>query len=179
MKKMLYCMHVGWNWIKQRPHFIAEEMAESYDLTVVSNFTYRQKKSQSIAQPHNFVLKQFYKIPLIDHFPYVAWINTLIRKVFYSTLIKKIKPDYIYVMTPTAIAYLPDNAACKIVYDCMDDMLGFSANQNEKERIFEKEKKLIEISDFVIVTTDNPRDENPEIIIDEIVKISQVKTLLE
>ena len=38
MKKMLYCMHIGWNWIKQRPHFIAEELANEYDLTVISDY---------------------------------------------------------------------------------------------------------------------------------------------
>ena len=34
-KKILYIMHVDWNWIKQRPHFIAEELTTWYDIKVV------------------------------------------------------------------------------------------------------------------------------------------------
>ena len=28
MKHILYLMHIPWGWIKQRPHFFAEKLAE-------------------------------------------------------------------------------------------------------------------------------------------------------
>ena len=32
--KLLYLMHAPWSWIKQRPHFIAEELSKIYILSV-------------------------------------------------------------------------------------------------------------------------------------------------
>jgi hypothetical protein len=34
MKKILYFMHVPWGLIKQRPHFLAEKLADLYKVDV-------------------------------------------------------------------------------------------------------------------------------------------------
>lgn len=157
MKKMLYCMHIGWNWIKQRPHFIAEELANHYDLTVISNYTYRQNKRYAIAHPKNFELRQFYKIPLIDHYKGIRILNVLLKKIYYSYIIKINNPDYIYVMSPSAVRFLPQTHTHIIIYDCMDDMVEFTSDVKEKKKIFFEEKKLIELSHIVIVSSEHLR----------------------
>ena len=50
-KKMLYIMHIDWNWIKQRPQFLVEELSQYYDVTVV--YTYGYNRSL-IKQPNKF-----------------------------------------------------------------------------------------------------------------------------
>ena len=46
MKKMVYEMNVEWNWIKQRPHFLAEELAKYFDITVLYQYRYNRKGLQ-------------------------------------------------------------------------------------------------------------------------------------
>ncbi|MGI6483581.1 MAG: hypothetical protein ACOX08_09975 [Methanobacterium sp.] len=35
MKKILYLMHLEWNWNKQRPQFIAEGLNDYFDIKVI------------------------------------------------------------------------------------------------------------------------------------------------
>lgn len=160
MKKMLYCMHVGWNWIKQRPHFIAEELSNDFDMTIISEYSYRTKKVDSSSSLNsNIKIKEFYKIPLFDHFRFTETINNIYRKIFYSYWIRKEKPDYMYVMTPAAVKYLPsDFDGVKLVYDCMDDMLEFSDNEKIKAYTYELEKKLIDKADYVLASSEHLKD---------------------
>lgn len=157
VKKMLYCMHVGWNWIKQRPQFIAEELSKQYDVTVVSDYTYRMKRNQrtrALESP-TLHIKNFYKIPRIDTSKYFAGINNQLRKLYYSRYLKKLKPEYMYVTIPSAIACIPEWYQGKVIYDCMDDMLEFSKDDEKKKQIASQEKKLIERSAITLVTSEN------------------------
>ena len=43
MKKILYVMNVEWNWIKQRPHFIAEGLSKNYHVEVLYRYWYNRK----------------------------------------------------------------------------------------------------------------------------------------
>ena len=42
MKKILYLMHVPWGWIKQRPHFIAENLSKYYKVNVFYKKAYKK-----------------------------------------------------------------------------------------------------------------------------------------
>ena len=44
MKRILYFMHVDWNWIKQRPHFLAEGLSQHFKVDVWHEKTYVGKK---------------------------------------------------------------------------------------------------------------------------------------
>ncbi len=39
-------MHIDWNWIKQRPQFIAEGLSKKYKVDVVYKYSYRNKNYQ-------------------------------------------------------------------------------------------------------------------------------------
>jgi len=41
--KILYLMHVDWEWIKQRPQFIAEGLSKFYDVHVFFPVSYFNK----------------------------------------------------------------------------------------------------------------------------------------
>lgn len=154
MKKILYCMHVGWNWIKQRPHFIAEELAKEYDVIVISDYNYRVKTHHK-GDAQNLRIKNFYKIPKIDSTKHLCKVNVFLRKLYYLKYIESEKPDCIYVMTPEAINYIPTWYTGVVIYDCMDDMLSFDFTQRKYNQLFEAENNLINRSDIVCVSSEN------------------------
>lgn len=156
MKKILYCMHVGWNWIKQRPHYLAEELSDYYYVYVISDYNYRGGTKNSYKYKNKLLeIHNFYKIPLIDHYKITSEINTVLRKTYYKSAIKKFIPDYIYVMTPLAIKYLPKNCNCRIIYDCMDDMIAFNDNEKMNNEIMNCERDLVNRAEYVFASSAN------------------------
>lgn len=158
MKTILYCMHVGWNWIKQRPHYIAEELSNYYNITVLSDYTYRGRIKTEGKQKEsngNLHIKNFYKIPMLDHYAKTKHVNELLRKHFYNKNIIEVRPDYIYVMTPSAVNYIPTNYNGKLIYDCMDDMLEFTTEKRMRDDIAKNEKRLVRKADVILVSSNN------------------------
>ena len=47
MKKILYVMHISWGWIKQRPQFIAEELAKTCEVDVYYRMSNHNKKGEN------------------------------------------------------------------------------------------------------------------------------------
>lgn len=149
-------MHVGWDWIKQRPHFLAEELAQYYDLTIISEHIYRMKRSENSKKKENDLpIKEFYKIPFLDHYLFLKKINMLLRRLYYLWYVFKIRPQYIYVMTPAAVYYIPGWYKGKLIYDCMDDMLAFTSSLSIRQNIRRYEEQLIQKADFILVSSDS------------------------
>lgn len=157
MKKIIYCMHVGWNWIKQRPHYIAEELSEHYNMTVLCEHSYRTCRGDNKKSEYNNIrIIDFYKIPMLDHFRISKKINDFFRKIYYYCWIKISNPDYVYAMKPDAVKFIPKlKKNTKLIYDCMDDMLCFTEDENIKKYIFQMEKKLVEKADLVIASSNH------------------------
>ena len=45
-ENLIYIMHVDWNWIKQRPHFLAEELNKYFNVKVLYQYRYGRKGLQ-------------------------------------------------------------------------------------------------------------------------------------
>ena len=147
-KKLLYMMHFDWNWIKQRPQFIEEQLEDFYDVYVTCVRNYRinnhcNKDNMSV----------FYRIPFLARFPQLERYNYLRRKHFISKNIQGFNPDIIYITSPDYIEGIPLSYKGKIVYDCMDDMIAF-APLHRKENMLRFEKCLAERADAVIVSSE-------------------------
>lgn len=152
-------MHVGWNWIKQRPHFIAEELSNDHEVFVISDYSYRMSKSSNSYNNANLRVSNFYKIPFFDHFECTAKINFYLRRIVYRYHYKHIDPDYIYVMSPNVIEYLPRyRSGVKLIYDCMDDMISFTSSEEKKKKIIDRERRLINKADVVIASSNNLKE---------------------
>lgn len=98
-------MNVDWNWIKQRPHFLAEQLAHYYDITVVNQYRYTKKGYQSRKFDGNFV--SFKVVPRIDRYASFRWINVILKKKVLKNLIDSEKPDFIWLTDPDQINWLP------------------------------------------------------------------------
>lgn len=152
MKKIVYVMNVDWNWIKQRPHFIAERLAKKYQLKIVYQYRYGRAKLQK-RRNKRLDLKPIYVIPKLSGIPRLSWINEKILAYKIKRVIRNENPDIVYVTYPTHVEMIPDDYKGKVIYDCMDNHSAFCTIKKKKEELEKKEKKLVNRADKVLVSS--------------------------
>lgn len=155
--KIAYVMLVDWRWIKQRPHFIAEGLAQNHDVTVFYQFRYGLKGAKE-KKPNNITLKPIFVIPRGDRNPTLRKCNHLIKKYIISRYIKKNKPDTIYLTYPDQIDCIPDGYLDRIVYDCMDNHAAFISDETERNELVRKESKMIETASDILVSSEKLKE---------------------
>lgn len=153
MKKIVYIMNVDWNWIKQRPHFIAERLAKDYDVKIVYQYRYNRSKLQKRGC-EGLNLKPVYVIPKLSSIEKLSWINDFILSKTIKKIIRKEKPDIVFTTYPTHINLIPDSFEGKVIYDCMDNHFAFVDNEKKKHNIEDCEKKLIDRANQIIVSSE-------------------------
>jgi teichuronic acid biosynthesis glycosyltransferase TuaH len=124
--KMLYLMHVSWNWIKQRPHFLAENLATSFDVRVFFIQSFFNKIS-SVKFINLFFAKPLYSLPLQRFLKYKFYYS-LSEKFFVIQLKNQIKEvKYVWITSPNLFSIVRNelNDSHIVIYDCMDDFLEF------------------------------------------------------
>lgn len=151
---ILYIMNVDWNWIKQRPHFIAELLSKKANVHIVYQYRYQRKGLQ---QRHNENLDAvpFFVIPRGDRYTITLKINRLIKKKWIHKKIKSTNADVLYLTFPDQIAVIPEEYGGIIVYDCMDNHPEFVNNITQRKQLVLQEKQLIERANVLLVTSRN------------------------
>jgi glycosyltransferase involved in cell wall biosynthesis len=152
--KILYIMHIPWGWIKQRPHFLAEELAEYYDITIVSQKSYRRNKLTKNKLPFNIKFKEIFRLPFNDKSKLISIVNDMFFSFKIKKFLRKSNYEYVWFTSPTVFYKVRfiDFKNYKIIYDCMDDILEFPSIK-KNNRIYKDtllaEKKLCEKSDII------------------------------
>ncbi len=150
-------MHVDWNWIKQRPHFLYEELTNFYSVDLfyihklydknrgeISNFRYTQGHSQ---------INTFKKIPLSGRFRGLQFFEKMLN----YRLIKLLQQyDYIWITSPIILDFvslelLKDKV---VIYDCMDDFLGFYTGSKNFDRLKQLEIDLVKRADILFSSSE-------------------------
>ena len=150
--KILYIMHVDWDWIKQRPHFLAEHLSKVNRLFILYPFFKRRtaltknEKKQLHAMPFVF-------LPFRTHYSWVYAANKILMKTFFALAIVIFRPQSIWLTSPEFMDYIWPKKGLKIIYDCMDDVSQFDGREAFKERLLRCEKKLIRQSSCVFVSS--------------------------
>ena len=153
-KTILYLMHVDWNWIKQRPHFMAEHLNEYFDVRVI----HKAARSKKTLASHTSDLQHVSPLPNIplQRFKLVRRINTFLRKMAVRRSISRSAPDFIWITHPDMLELLPAKTESKIIYDCMDDALGFAdASGIRAKHLLEQERILIRRASRVFVSSNH------------------------
>lgn len=140
--KVMYLMNVDWNWIKQRPHFFAEELSELSDIVVLYQYRYGRTGFQN-RKDEKIKKCPIYVIPKLDRFIKFNWINKLIRKTYINKKIKQEKPNCLILTFPNQIDEIPKNYHGKVIYDCMDNHPAFLDNYDKKSILIDQEKRLV------------------------------------
>jgi hypothetical protein len=151
MKKILYIMHVDWTWIKQRPHFIAEGLSENFQLKVIHfrSKRYLFKKTESKGE---LSISSAFRLPYYEN-EIIYNLNKIYLRFYFVRLIKKFKPDYIWITFPQLYDYIPSNLDCKIIYDCMDLPTGFDFSDDFNVKILDSEERLVNDASLVLASS--------------------------
>jgi len=161
MKKLLYLMHVPWGWIKQRPHFLAEQLHAYFEVRV---FIRKSFEKSSLVENAISTGLSVITIPMLRLTSYVVFMDRLndwmINRWFKSTINEY---DIVWITRPDMYALVsrvvPEKAT--VIYDCMDDHMAFPAIKNNP-RLLAKlqmcERLLVARSDLVIVSSEHLRN---------------------
>ncbi len=152
---ILYYSNVDWYWIKQRPHFIAEGLARTYNV----KFVYQHRYNRSIMQKsrEQSIVKKVYPIYVIpkgDRVKILYKINNIIRRLYISLYISIWDIDTIILTYPTQINSIPNCFTVRILYDCMDNYIEFITDKNEKQELALVENILINKADLITVSSE-------------------------
>lgn len=154
-KKILYLMHIDWQWVKQRPQFIAECLAEHYDVVVSYKNSFRKNNLSKSHPPKSVVLKKLYAFPF-SRFNFISKLN----KHFIRIQIAKIKSDadIIWLTHPLMYSFVMSRLDDEVllIYDCMDDALEFPEAKKDKKKhelIRGLEEKLVERSNIIFCSS--------------------------
>ena len=153
-REMIYMMNVDWNWIKQRPHFIAELLNEKYNVHVMYQHRYNRNGLQQRDETEIDV-KPIYVIPRGDRYSFLSNVNKNIKSVAVKKRIKDTKAGIIYLTFPDQVSTFPDGYKGIVLYDCMDNHPAFIHDIIKKEKMILQEQKLINRADIVLVSSEH------------------------
>lgn len=149
---MLYVMHVDWRWIKQRPHFIAEQLNSHFDVTVIYKYKYRRKSLQKRDYEKTRTIPIFL-FPKIEYIEKYKYINDFIYSRIVRFFIRIVNPDFIYFTYPISMKCIPDHYHGKLIYDCMDNHVEFLSNKQYIDYFKGLEKETIDRCDYVFASS--------------------------
>ena len=146
---IIYFIHVPWRWIKQRPHFIAEELSKENEVIVVEHMPFNKEFKSAGAQSVN--LLTYFQLPK-DRIPVVHFVNGLIQKLVLNKYLKK--ADLIWMTNPYQYSYYKKNCfRGTVVYDCMDDLPEFETTPARRALMEKMEGRLYNEADIVIASS--------------------------
>lgn len=153
--KMLYLMHVPWDFIKQRQHFVAEYLSNYYDITV---YYVKHISSDNLSinnLPSSFPINKLrlFNVPRV--------VNTTLSRIQLRNIVNKSK--YIWITHPKMYDFIKVYLTNEhiLIYDCLDDALEFPfVKQNKKKRdeLYSLEREVCEKSNIIFVTSHYLRD---------------------
>lgn len=156
---ILYLMGIQWNWIKQRPHFIAEGLAEKYDLVTLSKKSLTQK-----GDGNETPVRVVYPIRLIpERNSLIKKINTIIYKRYVDYYLCRCK--FIWFCAPNEISeYVLEKCtdAHVVIYDCMDDMLAFPSKDEDLNVLFTREESVVKRANVIFCSANHLREKISE-----------------
>ncbi|MES2935533.1 MAG: hypothetical protein V4805_18825 [Pseudomonadota bacterium] len=153
-KRILYVMHVDWDWIKQRPHFIAQHLSLSHDLLVAFPWA----KNRAILSKNSrgdFPILPFLRMPVTGLPLFSHAVNRTLLRLYFRITIRWFCPDFVWLTSPELFDYFPKNTPVRFIYDCMDDALGFEDKPSKITLLRRLEIALLDKSFHTIVSSND------------------------
>lgn len=149
--KILYFSSIRWQNIKQRPQFIAEELAENgHVVDYVCRLQLGRKRDKVTQTQTGLSIRNILVFPFALKFRFIEMINHCIVR----HAVQWESYDIIIVAEPRLRGCLPEKLSCPVVYDCMDRTAEFYSGHLRKY-IEEEDKKLCALADHIIVSSNN------------------------
>lgn len=152
-RRILYVMHVDWRWIKQRPQFLAEAIASTHDVLAMYRVNPRRGGFPANRSP-------VARLPLLPipsaRRPAFAYVDAPAQRTWLAVVARVFRPDVVWLTHPLLLSYLPSSLnQVPLVYDCMDDALGFTGDSRAFERIRRLERQLVQRSSLTLCSSDH------------------------
>jgi glycosyltransferase involved in cell wall biosynthesis len=146
-------MHVDWHWIKQRPHFLAEELSKRYDVTVVYPFSRGRSKLKRNPK-QGLRTRPVIGIPFKYVFPTLYRLNRFYQRLLIGALVRRFKPEVVWLTHPYCLDLIPRGLDARVVYDCMDDAYALAGGREfARQRALQLERDLVARADAVFVSS--------------------------
>lgn len=156
-QSIVYIMNVDWDWAKQRPHFLAEHLSKSFDMIILYPYSWRRAHLAK-NECEDLKLFPFFRLPFGGKFALIRKLNLLVLRAVASIFIRWCPSDFVWISSPELFEYLPKNFSARLIYDCMDDVLAFPANESHKGMLAANENALIKICVHTFCSSINLRD---------------------
>lgn len=158
MKKILYLCPVDWQWIKQRPQFLAEELSEAYEIHALYPYQNNRGGLQE-KQPTPVNLIPCRSLPTLGgKLGFLNPVNRFWARAQAAAALNRVKPDYLWVTMPWQLDWLPNDPNIPILYDCMDDYAAITADPTGREELLRQEKALVDRAERIFASSGNLRE---------------------
>jgi teichuronic acid biosynthesis glycosyltransferase TuaH len=152
-RRILYVMHVDWRWIKQRPQFLAEAIASTHD--VLALYRVNLRRGTFPANRSHVARLPLLPIPSARRRAF-AYVDAPAQRAWLAAVTRVFRPDAVWLTHPLLLPYLPSSLnQVPLVYDCMDDALGFADDSRALERIRRLERQLVQRSSILLCSSDH------------------------
>lgn len=154
--KIAYLMHVDWDWIKQRPHFLYEGLTEYYQVDLF--YIYKLIDTLKKCEKNSRNVELDYKVFKLKKLPYSGKIRAFrkVERIINWKSIRCIEEyDYLWITSPIILDFLPLSLlkGKVVIYDCMDDFLSFYNNPQTIGRMKCLEWSLVSHSQLIITSS--------------------------
>lgn len=158
MKRIVYLSLVDWRWIKQRPQFIAENLACYCDVSVIYPWRNRRKGLQK-KTPSPVRQMPYFMLPTLGgRFPIIRTVNKGLAKIQIHLQLCGCRTDCLWLTLPEQLEWLPQEVDCPIIYDCMDDYAAMDMQKGRREIFLKQEEALVHRAQCVFVSSQHLMD---------------------
>jgi GT2 family glycosyltransferase len=150
---ILYLMYIPWQWVRQRPQYMAEALRDKgFRVTVVSPLVWR-KEVLAGGQAFDGPQVNYRFLPFRFRSATMYSINRVAMRQKFASILKRSPYAVLWVPFPELMDYLPDRLNGIVVYDCMDDALAFDQLAPVRERLQKLEQRLVARADVILTSS--------------------------
>lgn len=148
--KILYLIHIDWNWIFQRPQILALNLDKDNECVVVEHKTiFRRNSNLTRENRRTRKMIKAYRLPKEKKLEILKKWNCKL----YRNAVKDFNSyDAIWICYPSYFEYIPSDYRGKIIYDCMDNYVSM-AEDSLKNEINDVEQRLIKRADLIFTSS--------------------------
>ena len=150
--RILYISHVQWNWIKQRPQYLAELLAQTYPLTFFQAQVFRGRGLKPNDRK-GLQVRVLPRIPTLFEKPsfLVAHNDWIARRIIRKEIAKS-SVNLIWLTSPRTFRWMPRSYDGKVIYDCMDDYDAFY-NGAKKSEFQQLEQAIVKRANLILASS--------------------------
>lgn len=155
--RILYLMPGDWDWAKQRPHYLAEELALRHEVDVVYPIVRNRRSLAGNPRPKRLTFHWYVHLPFRFRMSFIYGLDRCFVRAQMRLILRRVHPDLAWLGFPELAQYLPAGFSVPLVYDCMDDALSVPELQKQWKRLAAAEQLLVEKAAVVLVSSSDLR----------------------